>query len=111
MPFPLAGTGHRVKLHVFPVTRNIREALVGMRGFLYIEPRDDIFQFQVLYRVFNIGAVTWVPDDVVMELPAEFTAFSAERGVTDIRFEPVAGKGARLGGAFPPGQPDVGFRL
>lgn len=111
MPFGLGGSGHRVKLHVFPVTRNIKEALVGMRGFLYIEPRDDIFQFQVLYRVFNIGAVTWVPDDVVMELPAEFKAFSAERGMTDIRFEQVEGKGARLVGTFPPGQHDVGFRF
>lgn len=111
MPFPLAGTGHRVKLHVFPVTRNIREALVGMRGFLYIEPRDDIFQFQVLYRVFNIGAVTWVPDDVVMRLPPGFKAFSGDRGMTDTRFEQVEGQGARLVGTFPPGQHDVGFRF
>jgi hypothetical protein len=85
--------------------------MVGMRGFVYIEPRDDVFAFEVLYRVFNIGAVTWVPENVVMHLPDGFKAFSAPKGMSNTTFEQVDGEGARLVGTFDPGQHDVSFRF
>lgn len=111
MPFALGDVGHRVLLHVFPVTRDIAEALVGMRSFVYIEPRDDVFVFELLYRVFNVGSVTWVPNDVVLELPKGFKAFNAQRGMTDVGFEVVDGVGARLKGTFTPGQHDLSARF
>lgn len=111
-PFTLGEeAGHRVRLHVFPVTSDVTAAPVGMRGFVYIEPRDDVFQFEVLFRIFNVGAVTWVPKDVVMKLPAGFKAFSSPAGMTDVAFENVEGEGARLKGTFFPGQHDVNLRF
>jgi len=110
-PFPLGDNGQRVLLHIFPVTQSIDNALVGMRSFVYIEPRDDVFVFEILYRVFNVGTVTWVPDNVVVRLPAGFKAFSAQRGMTDVMLEAVEGEGARLKGTFTPGQHDVSARF
>lgn len=103
--------GHRVRLHVFPVTQNVEDALVGIRGIVYVETRDDVFQFQVMLRVINVGAITWVPQGVGMRLPPGFKAFAAERGMTDARFEVDGTTGARLLGTYTPGQHDVSFRF
>jgi len=103
--------GQHVVLHVYPSTGNIESAMVGMRGYLYVETRDDVFQFEVLFRVFNVGLVTWVPQDVVMRLPNGFKAFKAQDSMTDVRFEQVEGVGARLKGTFSPGQNEVSFRF
>ncbi len=98
-------------LHVYPVTRNIEEASLGSRGFVYVETRDDVFQFEVLFRVFNMGSVTWVPDAALMSLPAGFKACKAGEAMTDTRFEEEPGRGARLAGTFSPGQHNVSFRF
>jgi len=103
--------GQRVVLHVFPATSDIEQAQVGMRGYLYIETRDDVFQFETLFRVFNVGQLTWVPTDVVVQLPKGFKAFKAQEGMTDVHFEVVDGVGARLKGTFPPGQSEASFRF
>jgi hypothetical protein len=103
--------GQRVLLHVYPSTGNIESAMVGMRGYLYVETRDDVFQFEALFRVFNVGLVTWVPQDVVMRLPKGFKAFKAQDSMTDVRFEAVDGVGAKLKGTFSPGQNEVSFRF
>jgi hypothetical protein len=98
-------------LHVYPVTRNIEEASIGSRGFVYIETRDDVFQFEVLFRVFNMGAVTWVPSNATMRLPSGFKAFKAGDSGSDARFEEAPGTGAKLHGTFSPGQHNVSFRF
>jgi hypothetical protein len=103
--------GQRVLLHVYPSTSNIESAMVGMRGYLYIETRDDVFQCEALFRVFNVGLVTWVPQDVVVRLPKGFKAFKAQESMTDVRFEQVDGVGAKLKGTFSPGQNEVSFRF
>jgi hypothetical protein len=103
--------GQRVLIHVFPSTSEVERAAFGMRGYLYIETRDDVFQFEALYRVFNVGQVTWVPKDVVVQLPTGFKAFKAQEGMTDVRFEVVDGVGARLKGTFSPGQNEASFRF
>jgi hypothetical protein len=110
-PFNLRETGVRVTLHVYPVTSNPSEALVGMRGFFYIETRDDVFQIETLFRVINLGKKAWVPSDVIMALPEGFKAFSGGDAMADARFEQVEGRGAKLLGTFPPGQQDVSFRF
>jgi hypothetical protein len=110
-PFNLRDVGVRVLLHVFPVTSNPSDAVIGMRGYFYVETRDDVFQVETLFRVFNLSKVAWVPKDVVMTLPAGFKAFNAGDPMTDARFEMVDGKGAKLLGTYPPGQHDVSFRF
>ena len=103
--------GQRVVLHVYPSTSEIEQAQIGMRGYLYIETRDDVFQCEVLFRAFNVGQNTWVPKDVVVQLPKGFKAFKAQEGMTDVGFEQVDGVGARLKGTFAPGQNEAAFRF
>lgn len=103
--------GQRVLLHVFPATTDPERAAFGMRGYLYVETRDDVFQCEALFRVFNVGQITWVPKDVVIQLPKGFKAFKAQEGMTDVRFEEVEGVGARLKGTFAPGQAEASFRF
>jgi len=103
--------GQRVVLHVFPSTSDVERAAFGMRGYLYVETRDDVFQFEALFRVFNVGQLTWVPQDVVIQLPKGFKAFKASEAMTDVRFEQVEGVGARLKGTFAPGQAEASFRF
>lgn len=98
-------------IHVYPVTRNVEEASVGSRGFVYVETRDDVFQFEVLFRYFNMGAVTWVPEDAHMKLPEGFKAFKAGDATEDARFEEDPGHGVKLAGTFGPGQHNVSFRF
>ncbi|HEY2408920.1 MAG TPA: carboxypeptidase-like regulatory domain-containing protein [Polyangiaceae bacterium] len=111
-PFNLrADMGQQVLLHLFPVTSEIERAMVGLRGFVYIQPRDEVFQFEVLFKVFNVGLVTWVPNAALMQLPRGFKAFKAQEGMTDVRFEADAERGALLKGTITPGEHDVSFRF
>jgi len=110
-PFNLRDQGMRVTLHVYPVTDDPNQSIIGMRGFFYIETRDDVFQIEVMFRVFNLGKLAWVPKDVVMSLPTGFKAFSATESMFNTRFDVAEGQGARLAGTFTPGQQDVSFRF
>lgn len=103
--------GQSVVLHVYPVTRDIKRSMVGARGFVMVAPRDDVFQFEVLFRVFNVGTTTWVPDDLVLELPEGWKAFSAQESMDDTRVAAEGDRGVRLLGTFSPGQHDVAFRF
>jgi hypothetical protein len=112
MPLALdENMGQRLRIHVFPVTDDIGKAYVGVRGITYVEARDELFQFQVMYRIFNVGAVTWVPRGVRFELPAGSKAFSADRSMTDVRFESDDPNGVVLRGTITPGQHDASFRF
>lgn len=111
-PFNLKEAGGmRVLLHVFPVIQDLTNAAVGMRGFFYIETRDEVFQIEGLFRVINLGRSAWVPRDVVVGLPDGWKAFAATESMFDTKFEAVEGRGARLVGTYPPGQHDVNFRF
>ncbi|MCA9593603.1 MAG: hypothetical protein KC776_09845 [Myxococcales bacterium] len=103
--------GHDVILHVFPVSRDIRGSMVGMRGVVFIDPRDEVFQFEVMLRVFNVGRVTWVPRDVTMTLPKGTKALTAEEGMSDTRAVPMGDRAVKIEGTFTPGQHDVVFRF
>ncbi len=110
-PFNLmTDSGYRARLHVYPVVRNIKQALVGMSGMLYIVPRDDNFHFEVLFRIFNAGSVTWVPENVSFRLPEGAKAFTAEESMNDTRAIEEDGS-VRLEGTFTPGQHDVSYRF
>jgi hypothetical protein len=103
--------GMRVKLHVYPVTENVNETMIGMRGIFYIETRDDVFSIEGIFRVMNLGQNAWVPRDVVVALPDGFKGFSGGETMFDARFSALEGRGAKLEGTFPPGQRDLNFRF
>jgi len=111
-PMQLKGDGGMISLlHVYPVTRNPAEAAVGAIGYIYCETRDDVFQFEVLFRYGNRSTLSWVPDNARMSLPSGFKAFKAGEAMTDVRFEEDAGRGVKLNGTFSPGQQSASFRF
>lgn len=111
-PLNLMGAvGHRVVLHVFPATRSVKEALVGTRGSVSVVPREDVFHFEVAFRFFNVGAISWVPDGATLALPAGWKGFGTEEGMSDVRFVRDGERGARLEGTISPGQHDAAFRF
>ncbi len=110
-PFQLkAATGVRSTLYVFPVTRRVEEATIVTQSILFVEVKDDRVQVQQAFSIFNFGKSAWLPNDVVITLPREFTAFSAQQGMTDVGVDLVEGKGVRLRGTIYPGRHDVEFR-
>ena len=44
--------------------------LVGMRGVVFIQPREDVFHIESSFQVINIGLQAWVPDGEKIALPA-----------------------------------------
>lgn len=94
--------GHRVVVPVFESTSDPADAMVGMRGFVYVQLREGEFVFDVLFRVFSLGRKTWVPSGVRLDLPAGLQAFE------NVSNTAADGEhGAKLTGSFPPGQKDV----
>jgi hypothetical protein len=111
-PFVLKKTmGQRVVLHVYPSTDDIRAAMVGMRGFGYIQPRDDAYQLEFMFQIYNIGPITWVPKDVHIDLPHGWKAFVADKSMSDTRVVADGDSGIKLEGTFSPGQHQIGFRF
>ena len=103
--------GVRATLHVYPVTSNIEQTSVVMRGIVYIEPRDDVFQLEVMFRVANVGSVSWVPQGTTLELPPASKGFTTSEEMSTARFVKVDDRTVRLEGTFGPGQHDVRFRF
>ncbi|MGC4069730.1 MAG: hypothetical protein QM784_34735 [Polyangiaceae bacterium] len=99
--------GLRAKFHVYEVTSNIREALVAARTFLFIEPRDEVLQVEVMSELHNLGALVWAPS-VELKLPEGWKAFSTNEGDPDVRIEKTT-NGVRLVGAVTPGQHALGY--
>jgi hypothetical protein len=102
--------GQRVRLHVFPVSNRVEETLLGMQGIVYFELKDDVIQVDELFQVFNMGTTTWVPNNVVIDLPRGFKGFNAQRDMSDAGFDAVPERGAKMRGTFGPGQHEVQFR-
>jgi hypothetical protein len=111
-PFNLRDkAGHRVVLHVYPTTSDLsRTGFLGV--FMSVETRDDLFQIDMVFHVFNVSRMGWIPSDVLVRLPEGFKAFTADDSSGyDSRFEAVEGRGAALRGTFPPGERRVKFRF
>jgi len=102
--------GQRVQLHVFPATSRVEDTLLGMPGIIYLELKDDVVQVDQIFEVFNLGTTTWVPTDLVVDLPPGFRAFNAQRDMSDVGFDAVADRGAKMRGTFGPGQHRAQFR-
>jgi hypothetical protein len=87
--------------------RDVRKALVAADAMIFVEPRDEVFQFEVLYRLYNVGQSVWVPENVQLDLPVGRQALNAQSG-EDVLVEPSE-RGVRLVGAVAPGQHQVSF--
>jgi hypothetical protein len=107
---PLA-KGMRVRLHVYPVTHRLNDALVVMQSIVYAEMKDDRVQLQSAIQVFNYGKIAWVPEgaDAAIDLPPDFTAFRANEDMGDRSVDAVEKQGVRLRGTFAPGRWDVSW--
>jgi hypothetical protein len=111
-PMRLGETGgQRALLHVFPVTRDLREALIGLRGVLFVQPREDVFHVEANFQVLNIGQTAWVPDHVGFPLPDGAKAFRASDSMSDARADRVPSGNVELLGTYSPGQHDVGYQF
>jgi hypothetical protein len=108
-PFQLTAlAGVVLTLHQYPVVRDLKQALVAIETLVFVEPRDDVFQFEVVYQLFNVGKTIWVPDAIDVRLPIDRRAFNAQQSSDDIRVE-ASNIGIRLAGAVPPGQHQVAY--
>lgn len=103
--------GHRVLLHVFPVTRDLNQALVGARSIVFVAPREDVFQVEVSFRFLNIGKQAWVPENVTLSLPPGAKAFRSGDAMKDTRVEKTADGKIHLLGTYAPGESDVTFQF
>ncbi len=102
--------GMHVVLHVYPPTSSYgHDVVIASRGEIDIEVKDDRVQIVERYQVFNGSPVAWVPNDVVLSLPQDFTALSSMQQMSDIGVDAVEKHGARLRGTFGPGENTVGF--
>jgi hypothetical protein len=109
-PFQLQQTkAMRVTLHVYPVTRDIREARVVFETTLAAEVRDERIQVEEVLTVYNVGRNAWQPDGVSLSLPESYTAFNAQASMSDQGVDDAGGS-AKLRGTFPPGRHTVDFR-
>jgi hypothetical protein len=110
-PFQLsAQKGMRVVLHVYPVSRDVQDALIVMQGVLFMEVKDDRVQLEEAFTVFNLGKVAWVADGVLIRLPEVFTALSAQQTMSDQGVDSVEKQGGRIHGTFAPGRHEIQFR-
>jgi hypothetical protein len=110
-PFQLDLTkGERVRVHVYPVSSEIDSTLIAVQAMAYLELKDDAFDVSEIYQIYNLGKATWIPNDVVIDLPSGAKVLASEAGMDDARFEAVSG-GAKLLGTFSPGQHDAELRL
>jgi hypothetical protein len=111
-PFLLdARHGHRIRVHVFPVTNRLEDTLIGIQGMVYLELGDDALGTNVFFQVYNLGLATWRPSGVVVDLPNGYASFQSETDGSKPGFDEVVGRGARMRGFFSPGQHDTQFRF
>jgi hypothetical protein len=109
MPFQLQqAKAMRVVLHVYPVVRDVRQAMVVSEVTVAAELKDDRIQIEEVFTVYNLGRTAWQPDDVRFALPEGFTAFRAQQSMSDQGVDSTE-SGGRLRGTFAPGRHDVEF--
>ncbi len=110
-PFQLGHDhGIHVVLHVYPPTSDLaRGALIITRSVIYLEMKDDRVQIQQRIDVFNGSPVAWIPKDVILKLPSDFSAVSGMQQMSDVGVDAVPQQGVRLHGTFGPGENPVVF--
>ncbi len=96
--------GHRVQIRILPVTRS-RRSLLQTLGQTMLEYRNERVHITEQAQLTNLGEETIVFDDdeLRIDLPAGFTAFQSQPGMTDQRLVPDE-HGFVLRGSLPPGR-------
>lgn len=109
-PFQLGqAKSMHVILHVYPVVRDLTNALIVCEAAVAAELRDDRIQIEEALTIYNLGRTAWQPEDVRMALPEGYTAFNAQASMSDQGVDEAGGAG-KLRGTFPPGRHAVQFR-
>ncbi|MGK4008466.1 carboxypeptidase-like regulatory domain-containing protein [Sorangium sp. So ce1036] len=103
-----AEAGKRAVLHVYQASPDVNDVLVGMRGLVYLQLRQDAVSVEQLYQVYNLGRVAWLPD-ATFALPPGAKAFNKSESLSDMRFEEAKGA-AVSGGAEGTGATRVALR-
>ncbi|AUX26984.1 uncharacterized protein SOCEGT47_075560 [Sorangium cellulosum] len=103
-----AEVGKRAVLHVYQASPDVNDVLVGMRGLIYLQLRQDAVSVEQLYQVYNLGRVAWLPD-ATFALPPGAKAFNKSESLSDMRFEEAKGA-AVSGGAEGSGATRVALR-
>ncbi len=101
--------GTFVGMTLFPTTERMEETFVVSRALYIIEPRNEIFQIQVLFRLYNTNPITWLPREFSIPLPAEASAFRPMRTSGDIQVRHGAGNSLRISGTVTPGEHELSF--
>lgn len=102
--------GLRARLHVFRVAKSARDVQLAVQGMLFVELRDEVFQIEQGYRLYNLGETAWVPDDAQARLPDGAKAFSAQKTMSGVTFDGASGA-ARLRGTVAPGMHEASYRF
>jgi hypothetical protein len=102
--------GKRVTLHIYETTLSLEQALVGLQGLTYLSLKEGVIQVEQSWSVFNVGAVAWLPNDLLVPLPEGYKAFKQDDAEGELTMEQVPGKGVRLRGTAAPGRNDLSFR-
>ncbi|HEY2368150.1 MAG TPA: hypothetical protein VGH87_17245 [Polyangiaceae bacterium] len=102
--------GMHVVLHVYPVIHELPQTLqIGSRAIVYVEVKEDRIQVQERVDLFNGTPAAFVPHDLILRLPENFTALNAQQQMSDIGVDAVPHEGARVHGTFVPGENTVVF--
>jgi hypothetical protein len=110
LPFQLEqAKSMHVALHVYPVTHDLKQAMIVAEVTLAAEVRDDRIQLEEVLKFYNLGRSAWQPEDVRLRLPEGFTGFNTQPSMSDQRVEEAQG-GATVRGTFAPGQHTLDFR-
>lgn len=107
-PFRLGQTGHRVILHTYPVTSDMRDGFVGVQVLASIGLREGHFDIQSVYRVLPLNRKTFAPKNLAWSIPDGAQAVDLGEQPGDGKVEVKDGK-IHLLGTYPPGQNQVGF--
>jgi hypothetical protein len=100
--------GTKVTLHVYPLVRDPKQALIAGRGFLFVEPRDEVLVFEYLQHFHNLGQTVFVADNLELGLPKGWKAFTTNPTDADLAVTKTE-QGVRLSGVIAPGQHSIVF--
>jgi hypothetical protein len=103
------GAGTRVRMHVYPVTRDVAAARLGSVAKVFVLPQQQAFLVEAMFSIANFAAVAWVPSNVRIELPSGAEAFVARETPDTLAVVREGQEAARLEGTVGPGVHSVVF--
>jgi len=106
-----AAAGKTSRTESYPITTRLDDTLIGMQGVVYLELGDDALGVSAFFQIFNLGASSWMPSNIVIDLPRGFTSLKVDQAPGKPGFDEIPGLGVRLVGTYAPGQHDTHFRF